>query len=161
VLGSHGQREVPAKVGRELRRWKDYLDEFIATHRDKTAIKIDLTPDSYIFGNIDNDFKPYIECFFSQAWQEAVRQPLEGKLKGHRMSDKPYTLYSMRSSFIEDNLLQEGGCDVFLLARVAGHDVKVLQKHYERINVRARSSELKQLPFGKRKSDRASVGSLF
>jgi integrase len=158
---THSQREVPAKCGRELRRWKDYLDGFIATHRSKSAVKIDLTPNSYIFGNCDNEFKPYIECFFTEAWQEAVRRPLAGKLKGHRMSDKEYSMYSMRSSFIEDNLLQDGGCDIFYLARVAGHDVKILQKHYERINVRARSNELRQLPFGKKVDPTVDTGSLF
>jgi hypothetical protein len=70
-------------------------------------------------------------------------------------------MYSMRSTYIEDNLLQEGGCDVFLLARVCGHDVNILQKHYERINVRARSNELKQLPFGKKRDDQVMTGSLF
>jgi hypothetical protein len=59
-------------------------------------------------------------------------------------------MYSMRSTFIEDNLLQEGGCDVFYLARVCGHDVKILQRHYERIQVRSRASELRQIPYGKR-----------
>jgi integrase len=158
---THGQREVPCKVGRELRRWKDYIDQFLSDRQGKSAIKITLTPDSCIFGNCDNDFKPYIPCAFNQAWIEAVRQPLEGKLKGHRMSEKDYTLYSMRSTFIEDNLLQDGGCDVFLLARVAGHSVEILQKHYERINVRARSNELKQLPFGKRQDHTVDTGSLF
>jgi hypothetical protein len=58
--------------------------------------------------------------------------------------------------------MQEGGCDVFLLARVCGHDVKILQRHYERINVRARSDELKQLPFGKKvKSSDRVIGGLF
>ena len=158
---THAQREVPANVGRELRKWKDYLDTFIAQHRSKSVIKVHLTPECCIFGNVDNDFHPYIPCFFSEAWQQAVRQPLHGKLKGHRMSSKQYTLYSLRATFVEDNLLQPGGCDVFLLARVLGHDVKILQKHYERINVRARSNELKQIPFGKRRGSTKDSGSLF
>jgi integrase len=138
-------REVPAKCGRELRRWKDYLYDFIkATGRTLLPSRDDL-----VFGNCDHEYKSYAPCFFNEAWQEAVKRPLRGKLRGHAHSDKEYTMYSMRSTFIEDNLLQEGGCDVFYLARVCGHDVKILQRHYERIQVRSRASELRQIPFGK------------
>ena len=141
------QREVPAKCGRELRRWKDFIFEFITDTKRKHLPD----GDSCVFGNCDNDYRPYSHCFYSQAWSEGVREPLHGQLKGHPFSDKHYTLYSMRATFIEDNLLQEGGCDVFYLARVCGHDVKILQRHYERITVRERAGELKQIPYGKKK----------
>lgn len=148
-------REVPAKCGREIRRWKDYLMTFCEGYHRKPPTAEDL-----IFGNCDNEYKAYIQCFFSEAWQEAVRGPLTGKLKGHPYSDKPYTLYSLRSTMIEDNLLQPGGCDVFYLARVCGHDVKILQRHYERITVRTRAGELKQIPFGARNNGQLEVGTL-
>ena len=138
-------REVPAKCGREIRRWKDFLFEFL----EGTKRSVYPSGDSLVFGNCDNDYRQYVHCNFTKAWIEGVRDPLKKKLRGHPYSDHPYTLYSMRSSYIEDNLLQPGGCDVFYLARVAGHDVSILQKHYERITVRSRAGELKQIPFGK------------
>jgi integrase len=137
-------REVPAKCGRELRRWKDFIFQFIADTKRSSYP----TNDSLVFGNCDNYYRPYVDCNYSKAWLEGVREPLKGQLRGHQYSDHPYTIYSMRATFIEDNLLQPGGCDVFYLARVVGHDVSILQKHYERITVRSRASELKQIPFG-------------
>lgn len=143
------QREVPAKCGRELRKWKDFIFEFVKDTRRKDLP----TGDSCVFGNCDNEYRPYSHCFYSQAWHEGVRMPLHGQLKGHPFSDKPYTLYSTRATFIEDNLLQEGGCDVFYLARVCGHDVKILQRHYERITIRERAGELKQIPYGRKRQE--------
>jgi integrase len=146
-------REVPAKCGRELRRWKDYLYDFINT----TGRTLLPSRDDLVFGNCDHEYKSYTPCFFSEAWSEGVKEPLMGKLRGHPHSDKPYTMYSMRATFIEDNLLQEGGCDVFYLSRVCGHDVKILQRHYERITVRSRASELRQIPFGKHEEKEEST----
>ena len=40
------------------------------------------------------------------------------KLKGHKFSERPYTLYSMRSIFIENNILRS--TDAYLLARICG-----------------------------------------
>lgn len=150
------QREVPAKCGRELRRWKDFIFKFITDTKRKHLPD----GDSCVFGNCDNDYRPYSHCFYSQAWSEGVREPLHGQLKGHPFSDKHYTLYSMRATFIEDNLLQEGGCDVFYLARVCGHDVKILQRHYERITVRERAGELKQIPYGKKRQQTRTTNPL-
>ena len=46
----------------------------------------------------------------------------------------------MRATFIEDHLLK--GTDIFLLARIAGHDVKELMKSYERLDIRTRAKEI-------------------
>lgn len=153
---TRSQREVPARVGRELRRWRDYTKEYLK----EANVRSCLTLDSFVFGNPNNEWRPYARNLFSNTWHNNVILPLAGQLRGHKMSDKNYTLYSMRSTYIEDNLLQEGGCDVFLLATVCGHDVKILQKHYERINVRLRAGELTKIPYGKRDNREESVTSL-
>ena len=54
----------------------------------------------------------------------------------------------MRSTFIEDNLL--AGKDIFLIAKAAGHDVKTLMRHYERIDPRKRSREMTEFEMGKK-----------
>ncbi len=74
---------------------------------------------------------------------------LEGKLKGHKFSDCKYTLYSMRSTFIEDHLIK--GTDIFLFVRVSGHSVKKLMDTYERMDIRERAKELTDIDYGKRK----------
>ena len=66
-----------------------------------------------------------------------IRDVIGRKLKGHVFSDEPYTIYLMRSTFIEDSLLARK--DIFLIAKAAGHYVKTLMKHYERIDPRKRS----------------------
>ena len=52
----------------------------------------------------------------------------------------------MRSTFIEDHLLK--GTDIFLLARIAGHDVKTLMQSYERMDIRRRAQEITSINWG-------------
>ena len=77
-------------------------------------------------------------------------QELSGQLKGHKFSDRTYTIYSMRSTFIEVGLLK--GMDVFLLSRICGHSVAMLQRHYERIDVKERAEEITKISFGSKKN---------
>ena len=75
-------------------------------------------------------------------------QELSGQLVGHKFSDRPYTIYSMRSTFIENGLLS--GMDVFLLSRICGHSVNMLQRHHERIDVKERAEEITQINYGQK-----------
>ena len=63
----------------------------------------------------------------------------------------------MRSTFIEDHLIK--GTDIYLVARIAGHDVKTLMESYERMDIRQRSREITRIEFGKKKeqSDEISL----
>jgi len=80
-----------------------------------------------------------------------VREKLyaDGGLKGHKSSDHPYTLYSMRATFIENHLIK--GTDIFLLSRITGLDVKTLMLSYERIDIRERAKEIKTIVLARRK----------
>ena len=84
---------------------------------------------------------------YKQLWIE-IRDVIGKKLKGHVSSDEAYTIYSMLNTFIEDSLL--AGKDIFLIAKAAGHDVKTLMKHYERIDSGKRSREMTQFVMGAR-----------
>ena len=137
-------REIPCNQGRELRRWmgivKDYLKEY--------GINEEVTGDTLVFGNPNHEFKSYSYSLFKHSWRE-VYLHLKGSLKGHRFSPHDYTLYSLRSTFIEDHLLK--GTDLFLLARIAGHDVKELMRSYEKLDVRTRAKEITAINFNKKK----------
>ena len=63
------------------------------------------------------------------------------------------TLYALFIAiyFHRDHLVK--GTDIFLLSRIAGHDVKILQRHYERMDIRLRSREITQIDFGKTKDE--------
>jgi integrase len=138
-------REIPTNLGRELQRWmgivKTYCDEQGLPHP---------TASSCVFGKPSEGFRSFSYGMFKQAWVE-VRNSVEDKLKGHRFSPHPYTLYSMRATFIENHLLK--GTDLFLLARMAGHDVKELMQSYERLDIRNRAKEITAIEFGKRKDE--------
>ena len=96
------------------------------------------------------DWRPWERNQFGKAWIKA-RNAVGPQLKGHKFSKKSYTLYSLRSTFIEDHLVK--GTDIFLLSRIADHDVKILQRHYERMDIRLRSREITQIEFGKTKDE--------
>ena len=87
----------------------------------------------YVFAQVHNEMEEQpSQARIRQAWRNIVDGlMLEGKLKGHKFSDCKYTLYSMRSTFIEGHLLK--GTDIFLLARVSGHSVKPPMDTYERM----------------------------
>ena len=80
---------------------------------------------------------------------------LSGQLKGHKFSDRPYTIYSMRSTMVENGLLS--GMDVFLLSRICGHSVDMLQRHYERIDVKERAEEITQINYGQKKKQTNTI----
>ena len=74
-----------------------------------------------------------------------------GKLKGHKFdSERPYTLYSMRSTFIENHILR--GTDAYLLARICGNSVATIMQTYERIDIRKRTKELTDIDSARRKA---------
>ena len=115
----------------------------------------EVSPNSLVWECPYNQGKTLTYSRYKQLWIE-IRDVIGMKLKGHVFSDEPYTIYSMRSTFIEDSLL--AGKDIFLIAKAAGHDVKTLMKHYERIDPRKRSREMTSFEMGaKPKTLRRSV----
>ena len=147
-------REIPCNAGSMLKRWM----KFVKDHIKSVGIDMHITGDTHVFASPYNvDFKPchYIWC--ADNWRE-VRRTLQDKLKGHRFSKHPYTLYSLRSTFIEDHLIK--GTDIFLLSRIAGHDVKELQRSYERMDIRFRAKEITNIEYGKKKETPEDVNLL-
>ena len=73
------------------------------------------------------------------------------QLNGHRFSPHPYTIYSMRSTFIEDQLMK--GTPVMEVAEMAGHDVRETQRTYARLNLRRKGTELTLPEMGKKRTE--------
>ncbi len=141
-------REIPCNQGKELRRWMKFMKVYLAEHDYNYTI----TGDSYVFMNPDNEYKPVHQQRIRVTWRKIVDGLMSaGKLKGHKFSDKRYTLYSLRSTFLEDHLIK--GTDIFLLARIAGHDVKTLMQSYERMDIKKRAEEITSIDYGKKKQD--------
>jgi integrase len=144
-------REIPVNQARELRRWKEWIEKYIEKNdfMDRT-----ITKEDYVFGNPHHTFRPYSYVYFSNCWR-TIRRKLKGKLSGHRFSPHPYTIYSMRSTFIEDQLIK--GTPVMEVAEMAGHDVRETQRTYARLNLRRKGRELTLPIMGKKQTFGTSV----
>ena len=133
-------REIPCNLGYVFKRWRD----FIKSQTDR-PIKCD----DYVFAQLFNEMNKPSQRRIGQTWREIINYLMsEGKLKGHKFSDRPYTLYSMRSTFIENHILR--GTDAYLLARICGNSVATIMQTYERIDIRKRTKELTDIEFGKK-----------
>ena len=122
-------------------RWLEFQKDWIK----KKGLNVSIEPNDFVWGRPHEGGRVLSYSRYKDFWQD-VRDRIAPKLKGHIFSDENYTLYSLRSTFIEDNLIQ--GKDVFLIAKAAGHDVKTLMKHYERIDPRKRSREMTEFQYG-------------
>ena len=133
-------------------RWLKFQKAWIK----ERGLNTEIGPNDYVFGRPHEGGRVLTYSRFKDMWQD-VRNRIKPQLKGHIFSDENYTLYSLRSTFIEDSLL--AGKDIFLIAKAAGHDVKTLMKHYERIDPRKRSREMTEFEMGKkhRPSTRSAI----
>ena len=105
--------------------------------------------ESLVFGNPKEHFDKtlHYRCF-DKRWMQ-IRNAVHNQIEGNRFSERPYTLYSLRSTFIEDCIAD--GLDVYLVARLCGNSVAVIQKYYDRHDVIKRAEEVQALPYGKTK----------
>ena len=140
------QREIPANIGNALRRFHNYQKKWLKEHGQPNL----LNENSLIFGNPGNEMRQYNYSVFGKSWKKII-DAVKDKLKGHKFSERPYSIYSMRSTFIENNLA--AGMDIFLLARICGHSVQMLTKHYERMDIRMRAKEITHISFGNKRKD--------
>ena len=144
-------REIPVNQARELRRWKQWLDEYIV-ERDLKNVQV--TKDSLVFGNPHYNWRAFSYKYIAKSWVE-IRNKLKDQLNGHRFSPHPYTIYSMRSTFIEDQLMK--GTPVMEVAEMAGHDVRETQRTYARLNLRRKGTELTLREMGKKRLESKPV----
>ena len=107
-----------------------------------------------VFGNINNEGKPYSYSMYGIYWSRIIGR-VKDKLEGNKFTDENYTVYSMRSTFVTNKLIE--GLDIFLLSQITGHDVKSLMKHYERMDIRKRSEEIIKIDYGKRRKDQPVI----
>ena len=128
------------------------LLEFLKFQRgwlDRNHFTFTIKEDSLIFGNPKEHFdKTYVYKQFDKMWED-VRSAVATEIEGNRFSERQYTLYSLRSTFIEDCIT--AGLDVYLVARLCGNSVEVIQKHYDRHDVLKRAEEVQSLPIGRQK----------
>lgn len=147
-------REIPTNQSRELVRWKKFQEDYIEEHK----LPVMITPDSYVFGNPSMDMKPMTYRQYFNSWNE-IRGAVKSQMKGHRFSPHPYTLYSLRSTFIEEHL--QKGTDVLTVAEMAGHSVVMTQRHYARLDLRRRGKEIAMPNYGEKETTKPKKVDLF
>ena len=155
-------REIPANQARELRRWKKFVQKYIADKGLKDPRSpfepLKITRDTLVFSHPKYGFRPTSHTNLGKWWRE-IREELADQLSGHRFSPHPYTLYSLRSTFIEDHLLK--GTPVIEVAQMAGHSIVETQRSYARLNLRQKGREIATPEFGKKQRSGGVVKDLF
>jgi len=141
-------RQVPANCGTQLQEWRIYQ----RSYNEKWFKSTDYNEDAHVFGNFYNHCRPYSHSGFNRTWKQCVDKL---NLKGHWASDEPYTIYSMRSTFVEDHLMR--GTPIAELAMMSGHSPQVLLQHYARLDVRRKTRELTELPIGQKREGRKVI----
>ena len=105
-------------------------------------------PNDFVFRNVGTSHsradhfagKPLSDTYFRKFWYELI-----GDLGTERgiFFDKKYTLYSCRSFYINQRL--ELGIAPNIVAKLVGHSIKTMERHYENIQLHRLEPELVQL----------------
>jgi len=131
-------RECPTNTGEFFLRWRRYCDQF---RKEKGLPKI--TPHDYVFFNPFTN-RPYPYSQINKSWQQ-MRTNLSLVLTPSK-SGKPYTVYSLRSSYITNQINE--GKDVYLIKKITGHSIEVLNRHYDRSDLIKRRAEATARTYG-------------
>lgn len=137
------QRTVPANgVHKQLQDWKEYQKEYI----EKYCPGVEVTDQTYVFGNPYHEMQPYSREYIGQSWTDMLKL-MDEPLKPYVFSDRNYTLYSLRSTYICNLILQGKG--IYDVAKLAGHTVAVCERYYARLDMAVKAKELTEFEFGK------------
>ena len=132
-----------SNAGERLLKFLKFQNSYLSTHYER----VEPDENSLIFGKPEEFLeKGYCYKHISTQFRNITRAV---NTKGNRYSERPYTLYSLRSTFIEDCIAD--GLDVYIVARLCGNSVNVIQKHYDRHDVLKRAQEVQALPIGRTK----------
>lgn len=123
----------------------DNLISFLKFQKDYVTMK----PESLVFGKPDHQMeRTYSMSHITESWIDIIRTLTnDGYLEGNKFSERRYTLYSLRSSWIENMITK--GTDVYLIARLAGNSVAIIQKYYDRHDVMKRAEEIQAIQRGR------------
>ncbi len=127
-------RVMPTNLAPVIIRWKDYVNKY----RDRHGLTRRVSSNDLVFGNLNNEGRAYAYHNFIKSWR-IIRSSVASKLEGHQHSKHVYTIFSIRSTFLENKL--RSGLDIFLVSRISGYDPKMLLRHYQRIKSRQRPGE--------------------
>jgi integrase len=141
-------REVTANCATRLLKWKEKVDNFYIERGFKCSPRDEKT---LIFGDPYRFWSDYQYSNISKAWRD-VRDRCEDNLKGPRLSTRPYTIYSLRATRVNELVL--AGIDPLIIAKQLGHSPEMMMRYYERADIRQRAVEeavIGAIPYGKKR----------
>lgn len=136
-----------SNAGDAMVRWLEFQSSFMR----KNYPRLKLTNEHLVFGKPEELLeKPFNHSYLDQMWRQQVFLPLKGQdlLEMNSFSERDYTLYSLRSTFIED--CATDGLDIWLVAKLCGNSVEIIQKHYDRHDVLKRADEVQHIERGRK-----------
>jgi integrase len=135
--------------------FRRYQDHYFVDH----DYKIKAHGDMLLFGKPDELMdKCYSYRHMDNAWRD-VCNGVKDVLEGNRFSDRPYTIYSLRSTFIENCILDN--IDIYTVATLCGNSVKIIQKYYDRHDVLKKADSIQEIKRGQPKKQKPKEVSLF
>ena len=136
------QRIVPTNgVDSHLLQWKKEQQDYINQYSKDTKI----TDQSFVFGNPHRDMQPFAYSRFNEAWSTMIKG-IERQLKPYVFSDRNYTIYSLRSTYICNLIMQGKG--IYDVSKLAGHTVAVCERYYARLSMGMKSREITNFEYG-------------
>ena len=140
------QRTVPANgVHKQLKDWKKEQEEYIK----KYCPHVEITSETLIFGNPYREMRKYSMEHIYRIWRnmlDAMKEPLSPYV----FSERSFTLYSLRSTYICNQILQGKG--IYDVAKLAGHTVAVCEKYYARLDMAVKAEEITEFDYGRKGS---------
>ena len=147
------QRTVPTNgVDSQLKAWKKEQEEYLERHYPS----IEVNEETLIFGNPANEMKAYSYCRFDTKWRGLI-EAIGSKLKPYVFSERNYTIYSLRSTYICTLILQ--GKDIYTTAKLAGHTVAVCERYYARLDMQKKSKQVTDFKYGKKGARKSETDS--
>jgi len=107
--------------------------------------------DSLVFGKPGEMDKTYTHHYLNQVWRQEICGPLKSQFEGNRISKREYTLYSLRSTFIEGCIYD--GVDIYTVATLCGNSVKTIQRYYDRHDVLKKAEQIQDIKRGRKKRE--------
>lgn len=136
------QRTVPVNgVHKQLKDWKKEQEEYIK----KYCPHVEITDETLTFGNPYREMHKYSMEHIYRTWKnvlDAMKEPLSPYV----FSERSFTLYSLRSTFICNQILQGKG--IYNVPKLAGHTVTVCEKYYARLDMAVKAKEITEFDYG-------------
>ena len=145
-----------SNAGEHLLEFRRFQDNYFKTY----GYKITAHPEMLLFGKPDELMdKGYTYRYLDDVWRNQIINPIIDKIPKNRYSDKPFTLYSLRATFISGCI--EDGLDIYTTASLCGHTVKILERYYHRYDLLKKADEIQAIPYGKSKKPEKEEVSIY